>query len=242
MPSGSPTREPRVCAPTNEAGAGIAADAANFPTTAGAFHRTGAAQNNLDAFVTKLNPTGTAAIYSTFIGGNSFDWGRAIAVDSTGAAYVAGQTQSNGTFPVTSGAFDRTFNVENCPRCGIDQQDGFVLKLNPAGSSLVYSTYLGGTQFDDILGIALDSARNAYVTGQTGNSGFPTTAGAFDRTNAGSLDAFVTKLNATGSALLYSTTTTSAYAATGLPTRRMWWRVRANDGGAWSRARRFELK
>ncbi len=201
---------------SHEMGASVAVDATgnsyvtgftqspNFPTTSGAFDRTGAASNNLDVFVSKLNPAGTALVYSTFIGGTNFDWGRGITVDSAGNAYVTGQTMSS-NFPTTSGAFDRSFNVDSCPRCGIDQQDAFVLKLNAAGSSLVYSTFLGGFQFDDSLGIALDGARNAYVTGQTGSSNFPVTTGAFDRTANGSFDAFVTKLNAAGSALVYST-------------------------------------
>ena len=143
-------------------------------------------------------------MYSTFIGGTNFDWGRGITVDSAGNAYVTGQTKSS-NFPTTSGAFDRSFNVDSCPRCGIDQEDAFVLKLNAAGSALTYSTFLGGFQEDDSFGIAIDGARNAYVTGQTGSSNFPVTTGAFDRTANGSFDAFVTKLNAAGSALVYST-------------------------------------
>ena len=72
-----------------------------------------------DVFVTKLNAAGTALVYSTFIGGSNFDWGRGIAVDAAGNAYITGQTKSS-NFPTTGGAFDRTFNVDNCPRCGID--------------------------------------------------------------------------------------------------------------------------
>ena len=138
----------------------------DFPTTAGAFKRTGATSNSLEVFVTKLNPTGTALVYSTFIGGSNFDWGRAIAIDAAGNAYVTGQTKSS-DFPTTAGAFDRTFNVDTCPRCGIDQEDAFVLKLNAAGSALVYSTFIGGFDLDDGLGIAVDAAGNAYVTGVT---------------------------------------------------------------------------
>jgi hypothetical protein len=175
----------------------------DFPTTAGAFKRSGSASNSLDAFVAKIYPSGTGLVYSTFIGGTNFDWGRAIAVDSAGNAYVAGQTQSP-SFPTTGGAFDRTFNVDSCPRCGIDQYDGFVLKLNATGSALSYSTFLGGTQIDDVLGLALDGARNAYVTGETASSNFPVTSGAFDRTPNGGYDGFVSKLNSTGSALVYS--------------------------------------
>ena len=201
---------------SHEIGSGIQVDAAgnayvtgftqspNFPTTAGAFDRTGSASNNLDAFVTKLNPAGTALVYSTFLGGGNSEWGRDIAIDPAGSAYVTGKTMSS-NFPTTGGAFDRTFNVDNCPRCGIDQVDAFVAKLNANGSSLVYSTFLGGTQPDETFGIAIDGARNAYVTGETVSGNFPTTAGAFDRTAGGGSDAFVAKLNATGSALVYST-------------------------------------
>jgi hypothetical protein len=176
----------------------------DFPTTPGAFDRTGAAGNNLDAFVTKLNATGSALVYSTFLGGSNFEWGRGLAIDAAGNAYLAGQTKSS-NFPTTGGAFDRTFNVDDCPRCGIDQYDAFVAKLNPSGSRLVFSTFLGGTDFDDAFAVAVDGAGNAHVTGQTGSTTFPTTGGAFDRSRNGSFDAFVTKLNATGSALVYST-------------------------------------
>ena len=200
----------------HEIGYGIAVDSAgnayvtgftqspNFPTTAGAFDRTGAASNSLDAFVTKLNATGTALVYSTFLGGSNFEWGRAIAIDGAGNAYIAGQTKSS-DFPTTGGAFDRTFNVDTCPRCGIDQYDAFVTKLNAAGSALVYSTFLGGFDLDDALSIAVDGSGNAYVGGETGSSNFPVTASAFDRTRNGEYDAFVTKFNPTGSALVYST-------------------------------------
>ena len=201
---------------SHEIGAGIAVDAAgnaylagstqspDFPTTVGAFKRTGAASNSLEAFVSKLNPTGTALVYSTFIGGTDFEWGRSIAIDSSGNAYVTGQTKSS-NFPTTANAFDRTFNVDTCPRCGIDQYDAFALKLNAAGSGLVYSTFLGGFDIDDGLGIAVDSSGSAYVSGETGSLNFPTTTGAFDTSKNGAFDAFVTKLNPAGSALVYST-------------------------------------
>ena len=176
----------------------------NFPTTAGAFDRTGSASNDLDVFVTKINATGTALIYSTFVGGTNFEWGRGIAIDAANNVYVTGQTKSS-NFPTTGGAFDRTFNVDTCPRCGIDQYDAFVFKLNAAGSSLVYSTFLGGFDIDDGLAIAVDTAGSAYVTGETGSSNFPTTTGAISRVKSGAFDAFVTKLNPAGSALVYST-------------------------------------
>ena len=177
----------------------------NFPTTVGAFKRTGATNNFADAFVSKLNAQGTALVYSTFIGGSDMEFGRRIAIDSAGNAYITGQTKS-ANFPVTGNAFDRTLNIPpNCPRCANDNTDGFVTKLNATGSALVYSTYLGGTDYDSPRGIAVDAGGNAYVIGETLSADFPTTAGAFRRTSAGSYDIFVTKLNATGSALAYST-------------------------------------
>lgn len=201
---------------SHESGAGIVVDATgnayvvgitqspNFPTTAGAFDRTGSAGNDLDVFVSKINATGTALIYSTFVGGTNFEWGRGIAIDAANNVYVTGQTKSS-NFPTTGGAFDRTFNVDTCPRCGIDQYDAFAFKLNAAGSNLVYSTFLGGFDIDDGLAIAVDSTGNAYVTGETGSSNFPTTTGAISRVKSGAFDAFVTKLNPAGSALVYST-------------------------------------
>ena len=188
---------------SNEIGRGIAVDAAgntyvtgitqspNFPTTTGAFDRTGAAPNNLDVFVTKLNPAGTARVYSTFIGGTNFDWGRAITRRQHRRRLRHRPDEVLELPDHRAARSTASFNVDNCPRCGIDQYDAFVLKLNPAGSALVYSTFLGGFDIDDSLGIALDGARNAYVTGQTGSSDFPTTAGAFDRTAGGGFDAFV---------------------------------------------------
>ena len=196
---------------------GIAVDAAgnayvagttqspNFPTTTGAFDRTGAASNFADVFVTKLNPAGTALVYSTFVGGSDMEFAQGMALDGSGNAYVTGQTKSS-NFPTTGNAFDRSLNIPgNCPRCGIDNTDNFVFKLNAAGSALTYSTYLGGTDYDAARGIAVDRSGNAYVAGETLSGDFPTTSGAFDRTRGGEYDMFVTKLNTTGSALVYST-------------------------------------
>ena len=200
----------------NQAGAAIEVDSSGnayvtgftqsptFPTTPGAFDRTGSVRNDLDAFVSKLNATGTGLVYSTFLGGSNFEWGRDLAIDAAGNAYVAGQTKSS-SFPTTSGAFDRSFNIANCPRCGIDQYDAFVTKLNPTGSGLVYSTFLGGTDIDDIRAIAIDGAGRAHVAGETTSQSFPTRAGSFDTTPNGGVDAFVAKFNATGSGLDYST-------------------------------------
>ncbi|HEX2191574.1 MAG TPA: SBBP repeat-containing protein, partial [Acidimicrobiales bacterium] len=108
--------------------------------------------------------------YSTYLGGRSDDLGTAVAVDANGAAFVTGITAS-ADFPTTPGAFDTTHNGGN---------DAFVAKLDPAGTSLVYSTYLGGTGHDSGRDIALDASGGAHVTGDTGSADFPTTAGAFD--------------------------------------------------------------
>ena len=202
---------------SDEIGAGIVVDSAgnayiggttqspDFPTTVGAFRRTGAVNSFADAFVAKLNASGSALVYSTFIGGSDMEFARRIAIDAAGNAYITGTTKSS-NFPVTGSAFDRTLNIPpNCPRCATDNTDGFVTKLNASGSALVYSTYLGGTEYDSPRGIAVDAGGNAYVTGETLSPDYPTTTGAFDRTYGGNYDMFVTKLNASGSALAYST-------------------------------------
>jgi len=171
---------------------------ANFPTTAGTFKPIFGGLE--DAFVTKLNPTGSV-VYSTYLGGSGGESGHGIAVDVNGNTYVSGSTYST-DFPTTPGAFQPVFGG------GID--DVFITKLDPTGSVLVYSTYLGGASTDFGNDIAVDANGNAYVTGDTFSRDFPTTVGAFQSsyqgTNAGSHgDAFVTKLNSTGSALVYST-------------------------------------
>src|SRR5438874_1208469 len=146
-----------------------------------------------DAFVTKLNASGSALLYSTYLGGNSEDDGNGIAVDAAGSAYVAGLTTST-DFP--------TANPLQSKNAG--SSDVFVAKLNASGSALIYSTYLGGSSSDFAFGIAVDSSGNAYVTGHTASTDFPT-ANPLQSKNAGSSDVFVAKLNASGSALIYST-------------------------------------
>jgi hypothetical protein len=166
----------------------------NFPTTANAFQTTFGGGLE-DAFVTKLNASGTALVYSTYLGGSGADLGAGIAVDGGGNAYVTGLTNST-DFPTTAGAFQTSFG---------GTYDAFVTKLNASGTALVYSTYLGGSGQTVGLRIAVDGSGNAYVTGWTIDTNFPTTAGAFQATLGGGEDAFVTKLNASGTALVYST-------------------------------------
>ena len=170
-------------------------DSTDFPTTAGAFDESFNGGSN-DVFVTKLAADGTALLYSSYLGGDGDDQGYVIAVDGAGNAHLTGLTGSTTDFPTTAGAFDETYN---------GGYDAFVTKLNASGAALVYSTYLGGSGFDFGYGIAVDSGGSAYVTGYTGSTDFPTTAGAFDETYNGGLDAFVTKLDASGAALVYST-------------------------------------
>ena len=146
-----------------------------------------------EAFVAKFNPSGTALVYSTYLGGAGVDRGRAIAVGAGGEAYVAGDTAS-ANFP-TANAITATAPA---------LQNAFVAKLSAAGNALVYSTYLGGALADVAQGIALDGTGAAYVAGQTASTDFPT-ANAVQATMAGVRDAFATKINAAGTALVYST-------------------------------------
>ena len=147
----------------------------------------------LDIIVTKLNPAGSALVYSTYLGGSDNDTGWGIAVDSEGNAYVTGHTQS-ADFPI--------MNPLQAALGG--SSDAFVAKLNPAGSALVYSTYLGGGDNDRGDGIAVDSEGNAYVVGTTSSTDFPT-VNPLQPGPGGLSDAFVAQLNPTGSALVYST-------------------------------------
>src|SRR5207302_1442323 len=202
----------------DDAGSGIAVDAAGaayVPGTTFSHDFTAgctapctaldaALSGSMDAFVTKINATGTALVYSTYLGGSSFDWGNGIAVDAARAAYVTGGTSSTDftagcTAPCT--ALDGTLS---------GFMNAFVAKINAAGTALVYSTYLGGSGTDVGSGIAVDAAGAAYVTGSTSSTDF--TAGCtapctvLDGTFGGGFqDAFVMKINAAGTALVYST-------------------------------------
>lgn len=212
-------------------------ESADFPTTPSALESTFAGR--IDAFVTKLDPTGTV-LYSTFLGGSNWDLGNGIAVDATGSAYVTGFTLST-DFPTTAGVLNQqcgpsqafvtkldptgsslvystclgaTYQegsgiaVDGDENAYVTGYGGFVTKLNPSGSSLVYSTFLGGNGDSDTngSGIALDTAGNVDVTGDTHLTSFPTTPGAFQTAHSGPCNAcaFVAKLDATG-APTYST-------------------------------------
>ncbi|MBI2877535.1 MAG: SBBP repeat-containing protein [Candidatus Tectomicrobia bacterium] len=171
----------------------------DFPATAGAFDTT--YYNGGDAFVVKLSPDGSSLLYATFLGGSSGDRGFGIALDGGGNAFVTGWTSSS-DFPTTDGAFDVTFNGGRFYGGG----DAFVVKLSSDGSRLLYATFLGGNSEDAVSGIAVDANGNAFVTGWTSSSDFPTTPGALEASfNGGDSDAFVAKLSPDGSRLLYAT-------------------------------------
>jgi hypothetical protein len=176
----------------------------DFPVTPGALQAKYSGGDH-DGFVVKFNAGGAELGYSTFLGGSADDYAYGVTVDSAGDAYVTGATNS-ANFP-TVNAFQPNYAGGLCATAPntFPCYDAFVAKLNPAGSALIYSTYLGGTGSDYGYAIALDSSSNAYVTGYTTSTNFPTTAGALRRVFGGSYDAFVAKLNGAGSALVYST-------------------------------------
>ncbi len=170
-----------------------------------------------DAFVAKFSPSG-ALLYLTYLGGSADDVASAIAVDAAGNAYVTGYTNSS-KFPISSSAPQRTYRGAGGNMI-VTFGDAFVTKIGPNGDQILYSTYLGGTQDDMGLGIALDSAGEAYITGTTLSRNFPTTAGVVQPAFAGSGgqpvtdlnapffvagDGFVAKLNAAGTQIVFAT-------------------------------------
>lgn len=189
----------------NDSGQAIAVDGAgnatvtggtsssNFPATAGAFDPTynGGAE---DGFVTSLDASGSALVYSTFLGGSSNDFLNAVVVDGVGGAHVAGGSTS-ANYPTTPGAYSRTIR-------GGD--DAVVTTLAPSGASLSASTYVGGSGGEAAWGLALDPAGNACVAGQTLSRDFPVTPGAFQRTHGGGTsDAFVVRISPSGTTLVF---------------------------------------
>ena len=176
--------------------------AANFPTTVGAFQAPGRV---FDVFVTKINPSGSALVYSTVFGGSQSDQANGIDIDLFGNAYVTGSTEST-DFPVTAGAFQPVHaGGEPPPQSDAEHPpEGFVTKLDSSGSVLDYSTYLGGTGIDDCAAIAVDLHGNAHVTGRTFSNNFPTANAVQAVFGGGIVDAFVTKLDPTGSSVVYS--------------------------------------
>jgi hypothetical protein len=167
---------------------------ADFPVTTGAIG--GTLTGPSDAFVARLNPAGTVLDYSSYLGGSGDDTGYGIAVDSFGDAFVTGSTSST-NFPVSTGSYRSAYSGGNF--------DGFVTAFSPYGTSLLYSTYLGGSDDDVAYAIAVDELGNAYVAGETLSPDFPNSPGVVQASKLGSYDAFVASLNASGTALNYST-------------------------------------
>jgi hypothetical protein len=164
-------------------------DSSNLPVTAGAFQTT--KRGGVNAFVAKFNPSGSALLYCTYLGGSVYDQGLSIAVDAAGNAYVAGATSSP-DFPVTG---QSRFQ---------GGRKAFVAKLSPTGGSLIYSTFLGGSGDDGANGIAVNSAGDAFVAGATYSTDFPTVS-PIQSASGGQQDAFVAELDSTGANLLFST-------------------------------------
>jgi Beta-propeller repeat/HYDIN/CFA65/VesB-like, Ig-like domain len=171
-------------------------DSPDFPTTSNALQPTDPDSGNFsDAFLAKINPAASGAtslVYSSYIGGDKYDAGYGIALDGSGNIYIAGESFSSEA-PAGSSGFDTTPNGD----------DAVVAKLNPTATKLIYFTFLGGASSEFAYTIAVDSGGNAYVTGGTNSTNFPT-ASPLQSTNQGSGDAFLTKLSADGKSLVYS--------------------------------------
>jgi hypothetical protein len=167
----------------------------DFPVTAGAYQTSLAGKEN--GFIAEIDRSGSRFDYATYLGGSKVDEINAVAVDAGGNAFVAGDTNSINIFPTASSAFQQAFAGGS--------SDAFVAELNGAGSTLVYGSYLGGSANDVATGIAIDSTDEVYVTGYTSSSDFPVTSNAYQTTLGGNSDAFLSKFNAVGGALLYST-------------------------------------
>ncbi len=163
----------------------------DFPTTSGAF-QSSAPSSWADAFITKLTPDGSALVFSTYLDGTDWSQANGIALGEYGVIYVVGSTNTR-DFPVTPGAFQPYL---------AGAWNAFVTKLSADGSQLLYSTYLGGSGYDDGNAIAVDIAGDAFVTGNSQSTNFPTTSGAFQTTPG---QVFVTKLASDGGSLMYST-------------------------------------
>lgn len=194
----------------------------DFPVTPGAFQTSqrGFDSRNPffhlgDAYVSKFNSGLTTLVYSTLIGGSGDDSIASIAVDAGGDVYATGSTSSS-NFPVTANAFQRTYRGPSAAGGSNDQLfgDAFVVKLNPAGTALVYGSYLGGEDNDFAYGIAVDNAGNAYVAGTTDSRAFPVTPDAVQSKFAGDGvqgfrelygDAFLAVVNPSGASLVYAT-------------------------------------
>ena len=165
----------------------------DFPMVAPLF---GSYAGGGDAFITKINPSGSSLVYSTYLGGSLRDGSHGvIVVDNSGNAYISGGTESN-DFPTASALYESYAGGSS---------DAFITKIDASGSSLVYSTYLGGSGYDRVNGLAVDTEGNAYVAGFTNSTDFPAVAALYENYEGGLSDAFIAKIDNSGSNLVYST-------------------------------------
>ena len=174
-------------------------DSTNFPTTVGAYDRTLGSSNwppPYDIFVTKIKGDGSAIIYSTYVGGVGDDYGEALYLLDSGAVLVGGITKT-ADYPTTSGAYDEVYNGE---------ADGVLLKLTPNGDDLVFSTVIGGSDWDDVRDVDLDAKGNIWVTGSTKSGNFPMISEPY-QTNygGGERDQYIAKFSNNGRTLMFST-------------------------------------
>jgi hypothetical protein len=184
-------------------------DSPNFPVTPGAYQP--ALKVGFDAFVTEMNSDGSGLVYSTYLGGSgTYDLGISCALDQWGDLYLVGVTNSD-DFPTTPGVIQGRFNGGDGSLCfdsyTFDPSpcDGFAVKLSPGGTNLIYSTYLGGTADDQLQGVQVDRSGYAFVAGTSTSLDFPTSADAYQTSEAGGVDEVIAKLDRTASHLLYST-------------------------------------
>jgi Domain of unknown function (DUF5122) beta-propeller len=179
---------------------GVTQSKTDFPTTIGSYDTTH--NGSGDGFVARLNPTGTKLIYSTFLGSSGWDPLNAITLDSSGNAFIIADifgVNNASNFPTTAGAYDRTFNDLS------NKSDTIVCKLSADGKKLLWSTWLGGNNWDPGYDIILDSAGNPTICGESWSTNFPVTSNAYQKANQGQGDAYIARLSADGSKLLFST-------------------------------------
>jgi hypothetical protein len=168
-------------------------DSKKFPITIGAYDTS--LHGSGDAFLTKLNNVYNSLIYSTFIGGNDIDNLQDIKVDNLGNAYFGGETYSF-DFPVTSNCYDSIHK---------DRTDIFITKLNPSGNFLMFSTFIGGNNYDGLRKLIIDKDKNVYICGSTQSSDYQITSGAYNSEFKSKVSSYVTKFNPEGNSLIFST-------------------------------------
>ena len=175
----------------------------NFPTTPGAYDQTGGAVSYYKGFVTKFGKGGDSLVFSTFLGGSQSDLIHSMVLDAGGNLYITGETKST-DFPVTTGCFQSTYGGGTASWW--TGGDAFLVKMNPNGTDLLFSTYIGGALDDVAYEVALSPSNEIYLVGKTASGNFPVTAGSsiFNYNVRGASDGFVMKFRTNGNTLVYS--------------------------------------